>query len=182
MTIDATAGSNILADCAFRETFFGVPFNTVYDFEDVPICQDIGAPLGVPLPDVRFGVWYKLTVDEACEVDITFTTCDTQTPIDTAIAVYEATTPFDCSVAVPDLNTTLQCIDAADDTCGDGSVLTNLPLTGLEVDGTKTVYVMVYSGNDVDDFDLIFGVGQFTIGGTVRGTPQGQCGGGKCIV
>mmetsp|Transcript_18921 Transcript_18921/g.38060 ORF Transcript_18921/g.38060 Transcript_18921/m.38060 type:complete len:453 (+) Transcript_18921:276-1634(+) len=134
-----------------------------------PTCQTINPILGelIDLPQTRYGVWYKLTVANACEVDITLETCDTpENPLfnfDTAIAVYKG----ECG--------SLECVGGADDTCGPGSVFTSLDLSELSVDGTETYYVLVYSGNDALDGN--FGRGSFTLTGTVSGTSTSSCGG-----
>uniref|UniRef100_A0A6S8J5J6 VWFD domain-containing protein n=1 Tax=Amphora coffeiformis TaxID=265554 RepID=A0A6S8J5J6_9STRA len=136
-----------------------------------PICQDINPNLGF-LPQARYGVWYTLTVEKACEVSITLETCDTEPTttfigteydLDTAIAVYKG----ECG--------SLECVGGADDTCGPGSVFTSLDLSELSVDGTETYYVLVYSGNDALDGN--FGRGSFTLTGTVSGTSTSSCGG-----
>lgn len=178
MDIQGVDGTNDGSDCQTVDFgLFTLPF---IDTEDVPICQDIGSPIGSLLPDPRFGVWYKLTIDSDCEVDLTLSTCETTTPFDTAIAVYEANGDFDCGEAIPDLMSLLSCVDAADDTCSGNSVLTELSLSQpLSVSGTKTVYIMVYSGNSAADIDFVFGVGDFRLEGSVQGLPGCGAGGGK---
>eukprot|EP00977_Amphora_coffeiformis_P012387 scaffold3059_cov131-Amphora_coffeaeformis.AAC.7 len=177
--IVTTAGNNTNSNCVELPFPFGfIPYGAP---EEVEACQTI-ATLGI-LPDPRAGVWFKMTVDSDCEVDININTCDTDKPFDTAIAVYEAKATFDCNAGSPNLFDTLQCINgfgagsAADDsgTCTNGELLTDLELDTIQFSGLKEVYVLVYSGNNNLDGDL--GIGPFKLEGTVKATPGSRCGG-----
>lgn len=186
--IFGTDGSNIGSEC---EVIFGVlPVSGTG--EPAPKCQVIGDPFNLDFPDPRAGVWYKMTVESDCEVDIQLDTCDTDHAFDTAIAVYEDILPFDCDAATPpNLYDTLQCINgygsnsSADGGCYVQDLLTDLTVDTVDINGTKTVYVLVYSGNDEIDLDL--GIGNFRLEGTVSATPGSKCGGGEftpmiCII
>ena len=110
----------------------------------------------------RYGVWYTLTVDNACEIDLSLTTCNYQTSFDVAISVYKGI----CG--------SLECVEGADDTCGGNGL--QAALNFLEsVDNTETYYILVHSGNSEIDFTL--GVGEFQLEGSVSGKGKGSCGG-----
>lgn len=141
----------------------------------LPKCTNLGAPDALPQL-TTFGVWYKITVEEACVINLSLSTCDTpsRNNIDTAIAVYKGTcgelTDFDAATGA--------CLGAADDTCGADGVLTELSLSEPSVDGTEDYYIFVYSGDD-RLFDDNLGTGTFVLRGEITGTPKSQCGGGE---